>query len=211
MTARAHRTAHATVLALTMLAPIASPASAHMMPAHQGTLNVLDTGVFAVISLPATILDIDDDHDGLLSSHELAAHEAWARAEVHRRVQISDGDRAGSVDFLQLTVEPDEHGSAVSPRSADFVVLMKVRFEARPSALRIATDLRGSTGAYLTIKAVRGAQTETVTLTPERPVAKVFDGATRASLSGLHVAFGLLVAFGIGLASWSHTRDASGR
>lgn len=123
---------------------VAATASAHLMPARQGTLNVIDTGVFVAVSLPT------------------AAFEGLGAAErdeeLKRRFRVIDGTHAGRVDFLQ--VDPS-HGD-------ELVALMKVSFDAPPGALRVETDL---VREELTLKFLRGAQLETVVLREARQQA----------------------------------------
>jgi hypothetical protein len=50
-------------------------AEAHLMVAQHGTLNVVDDGVFMVLSLPVSAFDgVDDDNDGKVSMLEFNNH-----------------------------------------------------------------------------------------------------------------------------------------
>lgn len=158
-------------LALGWFVLAAEPAHAHMMPAQQGTLNVLGNAVFAVLSLPVSALSgVDDDGDGHLSPVELRAHEVGIRDTVTRRVRIADGDRVGRVDFLQLMADSGHGDSVSSAGSTQFLVLMKTSFDGPPTALRIETDFWGQSAdeRQLTIKATRGPDAEAAVLTPRR-------------------------------------------
>lgn len=149
----------------------ASSAMAHMMPAQQGTLNVLDNAVFAVFSLPLSAFPGNDDNgDGRLSPAEVVAHAAAMQAEIPRRVRLYDGGRAGRADFVQVSAEHDERDSLSNAGSTHLLVLMKTSFDAPPRALRIEADVWGTAASerQLTIKATRGKDAEAVILSPRR-------------------------------------------
>lgn len=131
-----------------MIAALAlSLVTSHLMPARQGTLNVIDTGVFVAVSLP------------------VAAFETSERdAELKRRFRVLDGAHEGRLEFLQFD----------APHGDELVALMKVSFEAPPTALRVETDLVRD---ELKLKFLRGAQVETVVLQQERTMAPWLIGA----------------------------------
>ena len=79
-------------------------ASAHLMVAQQGTLNVVDGGAFMVISLPiSAFTSVDDDGDGKLSREEFARHQADLRAAVMQGMQLRDSDGVRPLQGLMLT------------------------------------------------------------------------------------------------------------
>jgi hypothetical protein len=62
-----HRYLAITLLSLTLNLIMGPVAHAHLMVAQHGTLNIVDDGVFMVLSLPISAFDgIDDDKDGNL-------------------------------------------------------------------------------------------------------------------------------------------------
>ena len=154
-----------------------SPAAwAHLMPAQQGTLNLLDKAVFVAVALPVSALSgVDDNADGRLSELELQTHAPGIKAQIAQRFRLWDGDQPAQADFLQVMTEPDERtlvpnvasgaGSAGAPY---FLVLMKAGFAAAPQALRLEIDLFGKEAKerQLALKATRGLDTEAVVLTP---------------------------------------------
>jgi len=181
-------------LALALCVFAAGPAWAHMMPAQQGTLNVVGNGVFAALSLPLSALaGVDDDGDGRLSPSELRAHETLIRDEVARRVRIGDGDRPGRIDFLQVTAEADDRDPGSSAGSAHFLALMKASFDGPPAALRLETDFWGRADGdrQLTMKASRGSNAEIAVLTPRRTSHDFFRPSGQA-LAGYWPAAALL-------------------
>ena len=66
-------------------------ASAHLMVAQQGTLNVVDGGA------------VDDDGDGKLSREEFARHQTDLRAAVMQGMQLRDSDGVRPLQGLMLT------------------------------------------------------------------------------------------------------------
>jgi hydrogenase/urease accessory protein HupE len=166
-----------TVVALFVLGLTTAQAAAHMMPAQQGTLNVLDNAVYAVLSLPVgSLRAVDDDGDGRLSSSEIARHYGEIRDAVTRGIRVSDGGRFGRIDFLQVAADPDERDSGSSAGSTHFLVLAKFGFDRAPVALRLETTMWGTTAEdrQFTIKATRGATTEAAVLTDVRNVHAFF-------------------------------------
>ena len=155
----------------------ASSAMAHMMPAQQGTLNVLDNAVFTVLSLPLSAFPGNDDNgDGRLSSAEVLAHAAAMQVEIPQRVRLYDGANVGRADFVQVSAEHDERDSLSNAGSTHMLVLMKVSFDAPPRALRIEADVwgMGVGERQLTIKATRGKDVEAVVLSPRRNSHRFF-------------------------------------
>ena len=180
----AGRTASAFVTLLMLLPLLAAPnAFAHLMPAQQGTINLLDNAAFIVISLPVSALasdpQIDGNHDGRLSEAELQVHRAKIAQQLTQRLRLFDGAEAGKVDFIQINTEPDERADHINPIAApnasvspnapgakQFLVLMKISFARLPTALRLETDLFGTQAGerQFAIKASRGKEIEAIIL-----------------------------------------------
>lgn len=82
---------------------VGAAASAHMMVAQNGTLNLLGDGAFLVASLPASaFLGVDDDGDGALSAAELRAHQTKIIASMHSGISLQD--ETGSLPLQGLMV-----------------------------------------------------------------------------------------------------------
>ena len=156
---------------------------AHLMPAQQGTLNVMDSSVFVAVALPASALSkVDTNHDGRLSPAELSAHMSEVQAQLTRRFRLFDGEQAGHVDFVQPMAEADERtGSSPDTGAPYFLALMKFSFSAAPQSLRMQTDLFGDRPEeqQLTFKATRGEEAEAVVLTPRHMEHSFFRGPWR--------------------------------
>jgi len=142
---------------------------AHLMPAQQGTLHLLDKAVFVAVALPFSALSgVDDNHDGRLAASELQAHTADIQAQVSQRFRLWDAEHVGQLDFVQVMHEPDERDAASVVGATYFLALMKFNFGMPPQTLRLETDLFGTraTERQLTFKATRGIDMEAVVLTP---------------------------------------------
>ena len=156
---------------------VSTAAWAHMMPAQQGTLNIIDNAVFAALSLPVSGLSgVDDNADGRLSWPEVAAHVAAIQSAVSSRIRLTDGKTPGRLDLVMPRAEPDERDSTSLAGSTSMLVLMKVTFEEPPRALRIDATFFGTKPGerQLTIKATRGTEAEAVVLTPARTTHAFF-------------------------------------
>ncbi len=161
---------------------LTTAAWAHMMPAQQGTLNILENAVFAALSLPVSALrDADDNHDGRLSQAELLAHGADIQAKIGRRLRFYDGEVRGRLDLVMPMVEADERDSTSTAGSRHVLVLVKSTFASPPTALRIETELFGVSAneQQLTFKATRGTDTEAAILTPRNNAHAFFRSPAR--------------------------------
>ena len=66
------------------------PSSAHMMVAQHGTLNVVEGGIFMVLSLPVSSFDrVDDDNDGKLSTNEFNKYRKKMAEVIKKQVVLS--------------------------------------------------------------------------------------------------------------------------
>jgi hypothetical protein len=156
---------------------LAMPALAHLMPVQQGTLNMLDDQVFEVVSLPASAFPgVDDDLDGRLSDAEVARHEAALREVLSQRYRLFDGEDAGVLELVLVRAEHDERAAESTVGAPCLVALLKTRFPAAPTHLRLETDLFGTDPAsgQLTIKATRQGEVEVAVLTPLRTTHRFF-------------------------------------
>lgn len=151
---------------------LSAAAQAHLMPAQQGTVNIVGNVLFTAISLPVNALGgIDDDADGRLSQRELQQHQNTIKQQLAQRLQLRDGQQPAQNDFLQLMLEADERAPNNPAGSRNFLLLQKSHFNAPPQALTISTDLFGKQASerQLTIKASRGSEIEAIVLSPLRP------------------------------------------
>jgi hypothetical protein len=159
---------------------------AHLMPAQQGTVNIVGNDVFTVLAVPVSLVpEADDNQDGRLSEAEVHAHAARLRDVVQTRFVLRHGDEAGQVLLLNPMSEPEAHlpGQANPPPSgagsAHFLVMQRTRFASPPTQLSLSTDLFGTRDGedQLTLKASQGDKVDVVVLTPLRSGYTFFQSA----------------------------------
>jgi hypothetical protein len=199
----------------------AGTARAHLLPAQQGTVNVVGAGVFTVVSVPASSLHgADDDHDGVIDVGELERHESELRAEIDRRLVILDGSTPAETVRVDLILSPQH--DAAGGRADQIVALKHAQLGAPPRDLRVRCDLFGARDSEraLTLTATRrsgaAAETEAFVLTPGATEHAFFPPAPPAppralpgALGGLPrslLASSALFAIAAALASWSRAR-----
>lgn len=157
---------------LTALLLAGGGAQAHLLPRAQGTLNLRGADAYVMLSVPVSALSgADDDGDRLLSAAELARHHAALRRQIAAGFMVRDGGRPGTSEALLLLPE----GAA---RAADLIVLQHTRFAAPPDAPEVETSLFADTpaGRQVSMRVVRGADTELAVLTPDVPSRRLFLG-----------------------------------
>lgn len=178
---------------------------AHLMPAQQGTVNIVGNDVFTVLAVPVSVVpEADDNQDGRLSEAEVHAHAARLREVVQTRFVLRHGDEAGQVLLLNPMSEPEAHlpGQANPPPSAGagsahFLVMQRTRFASTPTQLSLSTNLFGTRDGedQLTLKASQGDKVDVVVLTPLRSGHTFFQSAPQVLqsyvLTGIeHIVFG---------------------
>ncbi len=159
--------------ALCLAGLFASPTWAHLMPAQQGTLNVVGDAVFAVLALPASLVpQADTDGDGQLSDTELRAQATAIQQRVTDGLHLFNAAHTpqaedGVVVLVNLLADPG---------AAHFLALLKFKFRAVPTALSLDTDLFGTSAAeqQLTLKVSRGDVTEAAVLRPGHTTHRFF-------------------------------------
>ncbi len=148
---------------------------AHLMPAQQGSINIQGKSAFVAVALPASGLTIGDaNRDGRLSTQEASIYQQAIAEQVSARLQLWDGDTQGNIDFIQINAESDASHSGQIANSEDmgtwsFLALIKISFPKEPQALHLRSTFFGTRPdqMQLTMKAIRGDETEVVMLTPQ--------------------------------------------
>ncbi|WP_158967992.1 hypothetical protein [Paraglaciecola sp. L3A3] len=83
---------------------------AHMMVAQHGTLNVIDDGVFMVLSLPVSAFSgVDDDQDGKLSKAEFTLHRPAIAKLVNENVTLKDSNGKLTLQGMMLSLVTSHH------------------------------------------------------------------------------------------------------
>lgn len=171
----------------------ASPVWAHLMPAQQGTLNVVGDAVFAVLALPASLVpQVDANGDGRLSEPELRAQAPAIEQRVTHGLRLFNAagtpqTEDGVVVLVNLLAEPSPAhektvpgpllaNPATDPGATHFLALVKFQFRAAPTALAMDIDLFGTRDEerQLTLKVSRGDVTEAAVLRPGHATHRFF-------------------------------------
>lgn len=153
-------------------------ASAHMMPAHRGTLNIVDNAVFMVISLPASAFmkaGVDIDGDGELSAGEFTAHRA--RIIESAKENITLDTRTGEAQLVGIMISPVIAHAGSGASLEQIVVLGRFNVTESHSAMyfRVALFGVGAEEQSLIISAKRdgGLQVKEFELSPHMPIGLV--------------------------------------
>lgn len=145
---------------------LAGSAEAHLMPTQKGTVNIKENAAFVVVALPLSTFDaVDDDHDGKVSAAEMQNHRTELENQVQTKLRFFDGDKAGSVEFIQINTEEDEAPTANNAQH--YLVLMKIGFDQAPQQLRLENALFSNNAGEqnLSLRATRGTEVEVIHLT----------------------------------------------
>lgn len=149
-------------------------ASAHMMPALQGSLHLMGRDAYVALAVPASALSFADrDHDGTLDASETAAAISQIRDRFTSGLTLQSGDEVAHPLFI-YPVLPNPGEAGVS-----LVVLSRMQFSHAPDGVVIATDLFGTTPAEhsLTFHIRQDTRDEIAVLTPQVPRQHVMEGA----------------------------------
>jgi hypothetical protein len=99
-----HRYMAITLLAWTLSLFMGPVAHAHLMVAQQGTLNMVDEGVYMVLSLPISAFGgVDDNNDGRVSMVEFNNHRGTIIESVRQNVTLSDTQKTGHLRGILLS------------------------------------------------------------------------------------------------------------
>lgn len=127
---------------------LASTASAHLMPAGEGTVNVVGSNAYLVMSIPAaSFTGADLDGDGLVSAQELALGEQRLRAQFRAGMELAGGTWQEVLFNLPTAGEPG------SPPSPEVMVMAVASFAQPPATLTLRSRLWGTDAAPIRITA----------------------------------------------------------
>jgi hypothetical protein len=157
-----------------------SSAHAHLVVSQRGTLNIVETGTYMVLSLPVSAFTgIDDNHDGLLSLEELRQHAPDIEAQLRNGVALADSQQSYPLDGLMLNTVPPEG----TPTAAAAQLAVLGRFATHPDATDLRFSLRlfgkGPDEQTEQISVTRGSQTQLMTLSPHSPQQEVLPSPLR--------------------------------
>lgn len=159
------------------LVMLSGAAHAHLMVAQRGTLNFVDGAAYMVLSLPVSAFQgIDDDGDGRLSLAEGNAHLRDIEAQVGARVRLVSEQGAAPLQGVMFNLSPPD--DAPTAPASQLVVMGRFAW---PSGLQgglFGVHLFGTQADEQTlhVTVTRGADTQLLTLSPERAEMAVFPG-----------------------------------
>ncbi|KGJ86483.1 hypothetical protein [Colwellia psychrerythraea] len=123
---------------------------AHMMVAQHGSLNVVDGGVFMVLSLPVSAFaGIDDDQDGKLSPQEFAIHRAEISEVIHSKVVLKDN--SGKLALKGMMLSPVTAHHAPKAPASQLVVMGRFTLVDSHSELEYQLGLFGNNATEQTM------------------------------------------------------------
>jgi HupE / UreJ protein len=189
-----------------------SAAQAHLVVSQRGTLNIVGSGAYMVLSLPVSALSgFDDNQDGLLSVDELRAHGASIESQIRQGLALDSAQGRSALEGIMLSTAPPD--STPSAPSTHLVVLGRFAIPAQATELTLALQLFGTRADEQTeqIAVTRGAQSQIITLTPEHPQGVVLPSAwasfaEQVRLGAFHVLSGadhLLFLLVVLAAAWN--------
>jgi hydrogenase/urease accessory protein HupE len=177
-----------TMLAALWLSAIPAAALAHLLPAQNGTLHVVENSVYTVVSVPVSALPgVDDNHDGLISVSELNRHSGDIAAQFRARFHLTNGAEAGRPLFTWALM-PQSYGLPAGG-AGYVVVLQRTVFSQPPKSLALNTDLFGSASGegQMTFRASEGKVAEVAVLNPASPTHRFFRGGLDVFIDFLRI------------------------
>lgn len=165
------------VLALVLGLSASPSAQAHLMVAQHGTLNIVDSDAFMVLSLPISAFDgVDDDGDGEVSMIEFNRHRSAIVEVVHKNVSLSDSQ--GNQPLQGIMLSPVVPHDAVKDPISQLVVMGRFALGDPNSALRFYAGVYGKQAAEQVLEITATRQTDKqktiFKLTPKAPAALLF-------------------------------------
>lgn len=169
---------------------VASSAMAHLMPAGKGTLNVVGSKVYVVVSMPVLAFRTETAVKGRISTKELARREEDLRGQVREGIRLSYNGATATFDQILLSLPSGEGHDGSGDE--DLLVMVVARFEALPGAIELTSSLWAAGKGGLRVKGTvsEGAETrasEMGKLSPRRP-SYVFFAPVRKRLFSIRLA-----------------------
>jgi len=163
---------------------------AHVMVAQSGTLNVMEDGVFMVLSLPVSAFEgIDYDKDGLLSNDEFIKHRSLIVAAIIDGVLLSD--ESGVLPLQGMMLSPVIHHESQSmshnPLASQIVVMGRFPLTESSEELQFFINLFGKDKSEQLIKIAvtrkQDQQFQNFELTPTNNMPALFQSKNKALLN----------------------------
>ena len=190
-------------------------ATAHLLPRQNATLHLKGDKGYLVVSVPVSALNgVDDDHNDMLDTAELARHHDAITQQFRERFHVSSPDGATNWGFAWAAHPSSDNGENSPTRYV--VVLAGAQFARPPASVTIRTNLFGSSAddSQITLRVRRDDDVEVGLFTAAAPEHSFLRGpwaifrdyvATGVS----HILFGydhllFLLTVIIGAAGWRY-------
>lgn len=156
---------------------ISVQASAHLMVAQHGTLNIIDNNAFMVLSLPISGFEnIDDNNNGEISMIEFNSHRAAITFQVRKHIKMRD--EQGNIVLEEIILSPVISHDDESQSISQLTILGKFNLRNNSDNLVFQADIYGKaeTEKHLALTAKRKAksQIQTFELTPNASSKALF-------------------------------------
>lgn len=193
----------------------------HGVPAGSASVRLNGDRVFALFSVPVSLLGAaDEDRDGQLSLSELEGHREGITAVVRSLVRVESGTERGDITFEDLLLPHAEGEGAAAPAATHLGVMRSTRFSGRVEAPRLVMSVFEGDQEESQVEAAfldeRGTLLERTPLTRAAPSYRF--GAGSLEVGWLHAvetarwlvhapwAWALLVLVPLGTARFRHRK-----
>ena len=149
----------ASALCALLVTFLVSSAHAHLMPAGKGTLNVVASKVYVVLSLPVSAF-YDGGHKERISQLELKQSEEALRDRVRRGVILRSSGANASLDQILLSLPTGEGHDGQGDE--DLLVMIVASFVRPPDSIALSSNLWAEGRGGLRIKATVSEGTKTL-------------------------------------------------
>lgn len=159
-------------------AGLSHTASAHLMPAGQGTINIRENSAYALISIPVAALSgFDDDGDGRMSLAELNRHRDALLRQIDARLTLRHAGQAPRTVFEDLLI-PHVHPPEPPGPGTHLISMRHLQWPSIPDALTLRADVFDGppAGRTLALRATWGERSEPVVLSAEHAQHAFFRG-----------------------------------
>ena len=150
---------------------------AHVMVAQHGSLNIVDNGVFMVISLPVSAFkNIDNDNDGKLSAEEFTQHRSRIASTVHEKIILTDLNGKAALQGMMLA-PVTSHNAPQAPAS-QLIIMGRYTIVSPNSELQYEVDLFGTIPSEkiieVTVTNRQHNNKQIIKLSPKKTTASLF-------------------------------------
>lgn len=151
------------------------------MVAQHGSLNIVDDGVFMVISLPVTAFkNVDDDNDSKLSAEEFSLHRASIASTVHEKIILSEKGRKIALQGMMLS-PVNSHHSLQTP-SSQLIVMGRYTLVSPDNDLQFEVDLFGTSPSEQIVEVIatkkQNESRQVIKLSPQQTYVSLFANET---------------------------------